>query len=222
MRLHGLFVSCKTCARCFWGQMPNFNPVQWRGTFVGRFERFARPARYLFFRVLWRWKKNTSMIEREYSKTKKNHQKLITKRKHKAPYLAKYTKIGKVIKCFRTAAFTDLDQWHFVLKLSGHVSFIILNLCTKKEEQLTKMRSDILSENKCTQKVAERLTLNLWPKVRYVAPAFYLLFEYEVRSLYIENIHSYCTRNNGLFINHNDLDLQTGDLKLYVCLPVVM
>ena len=33
----------------------------------------------------------TSTIEREYSKTKKNHQKLITKRKRKAPYLAQYT-----------------------------------------------------------------------------------------------------------------------------------
>ena len=129
MRWHGLFASCKSCARCLWGQMPNLNPVQWSETFVGRFERFARPARYLYFRVLWRWK--TSTVEREYSKTKKNHQKLITKHKRKAPYLAQYTKIGKVIKRFRTAAFTDLDQWQFVLKLSGHVSFIILNLCTK-------------------------------------------------------------------------------------------
>ena len=30
--------------------------VQWYETFVGRFGRFARPARYLYFRVLWRWK----------------------------------------------------------------------------------------------------------------------------------------------------------------------
>ena len=82
------------------------------------------------------------------------------------------------------------------------------------------MCSSILSENKCTQKVAGRLTF--WPKVRHVAPAFHLLLEYEVRSLYIENIHNYCTRNNGLFLSQNDLDLQTGDLKLYVCLPVVM
>ena len=73
----------------------------------------------------------TSKIEREYSKTKKNHQKLKTKRKRKAPYLAQYTQIGKVTKRFRTAALTDLDQWQFVPKLSGHVSFIILNLCTK-------------------------------------------------------------------------------------------
>ena len=102
----------------------------------------------------------TSTVEREYSKTKKNHQKLITKRKRKAPYLAQYTKIGKVIKRFRTAAFTDLDQWQFVLKLSGHVSCIILNLCAKWEE-LTKMCSDIMSENKCTQKVASRLTFDL-------------------------------------------------------------
>ena len=73
----------------------------------------------------------TSKIEREYSKIKKTHQNLITKRKRKVPYLAQYTKIGKVIKRFRTEAFTDLDQWQFVLKRSGHFSFIILNLCTK-------------------------------------------------------------------------------------------
>ena len=54
--------------------------------------------------------KKSCTIEWEYSKTKKNHQKLITKRKRKAPYLAQYTTIGKVIKRFRTATFTDLDQ----------------------------------------------------------------------------------------------------------------
>ena len=73
----------------------------------------------------------TSMVEREYSKTMKNPQKLITKRILKAPYLAQYTKIGEVIKRCRTAAFTDFDQWQFVPKLSGHISHIILNLCTK-------------------------------------------------------------------------------------------
>ena len=52
MRLHGLFASCKSCARCFLGQMPNLNPMQWSETFVSQFERFARPARYLYFRVL--------------------------------------------------------------------------------------------------------------------------------------------------------------------------
>ena len=75
--------------------------------------------------------KRTSRVEWEYSKTKENHQKLITKRKRKAPYLAQYTKIGKVIKRFRTAANTDLDHYHFVLKHYWHVYFIVLNLCTK-------------------------------------------------------------------------------------------
>ena len=32
----------------------------------------------------------------------------------------------------------------------------------------------------------------------------------------------YCTTNNGLFMRHNDLDLQMGDLELYVCIPVVL
>ena len=40
----------------FRGQMLNLNPIQWSGTLVGRFERFARPVRYLYFRVSWRWK----------------------------------------------------------------------------------------------------------------------------------------------------------------------
>ena len=86
----------------------------------------------------------TSTVERENSKAKKNHQKLITKRIRKALQLAQYTKLGKVIKCFRRAAFTDPVQWQFVLKLSGHLFFIILNLCTKLEETLTKMFQDIL------------------------------------------------------------------------------
>ena len=30
------------------------------------------------------------------------------------------------------------------------------------------------------------------------------------------------TRNNGLFMIHNDLDLQSGGLKLYVGFPVVL
>ena len=44
--------------------------------------------------------KKNSMVEREYSKAMKNYQKLIINRISKAPYLAKYTKIGKVIKGF--------------------------------------------------------------------------------------------------------------------------
>ena len=35
----------------------NLNPVQWSETFLCKFERFARPARYFFFRVLWKWNK---------------------------------------------------------------------------------------------------------------------------------------------------------------------
>ena len=192
--------------------------------FVDRFEQFERPARYLYFRVLWKWK--TSTVEREYFKTTKTHKKLIRNAMSKAPYymytfyylticnynpsphwsdfepnstfyrilrgfhrlfatgvacrqgtltppdtwsrpvwtyicstswdqsfselvvfsrtmlfdypsvlsrfcLAQYTKIGKFIQRFLTAAFSDLDHWRSVLKLFGHLSFIILNLCTK-------------------------------------------------------------------------------------------
>ena len=31
--------------------MPNLNMIQWRESFVSWLERFARPARYLYFRV---------------------------------------------------------------------------------------------------------------------------------------------------------------------------
>ena len=118
--------------------MQNLNPMQSSESFVGRFERFARPARYPpsgYYED-----EKISTVEREYSKKKNNYQKLIKKnRKGKAPYLAQYTKIVKVIKRFRTTALTDIDQWQFILKLSGHVSFIILNLCTKNKETLTKV-----------------------------------------------------------------------------------
>ena len=73
-----------------------------------------------------------------------------------------------------------------------------------------------------TRKSPEGWPLTFWPNVQHIAPSFRLPLEYEVRSVYIENIHSNCTWNNGLFVRHNDLDLQTGDLKLYVCLPVVL
>ena len=66
------------------------------------------------------------------------------------------------------------------------------------------------------------LPMTFWPKVRQVAPSVHLLLEYERRSLYIENIHIYCTKNNGLFMKHNYIDLQMGDLKLNVCLPVLL
>ena len=106
-------------------------------------------------------------------------------------------------------------------KTVGHLSVIIQKLCIKEEETPSKMYKDILAENKCTKKVAGRLTFDLLTQ-RYLAPSFHLPFEYEVRRFYIENIHSYSTRNKGLFMYHNDLDLQIRGLKLYVCLPYVM
>ena len=54
-----------------------------------------------------------------------------------------------------------------------------------------------------------------------MAPSFHPPLEYELRRFYNEKIHSHCTRSNGLFMSHNDLDLLTGDLKIYVCLTVV-
>ena len=159
MLLHGLFASCISCARCFWGQMTNLNPVQWSETFVGRCARFARTPWYLYVLPGIMKVKRTNTIDREYSKTTKNHQKLITKWIRKAPYLAQYTEIGKLIKRFRTATFTGLDQWELVWKLYGHLSSSCI--CVEGEETLTKMCWDNLSEIQCTKKVSERLTFNL-------------------------------------------------------------
>ena len=147
----------KVVCDVFEKNLPNLNPVQWSETFVGRFERFARPARYLYFRVLcifasqgsdlfperreadqnlrlrrwvlWRWR-NQCDPEGMFQNNEKSSE-IDKKRIRKAPYLAQYTKIGKAIKRFRKAALTDLDQCQFVLKVSGHLSFIILNQCTK-------------------------------------------------------------------------------------------
>ena len=196
--------------------MPNLIPVQWSETFVEWFERFARPARYLYVRVLWRW-------INQYGRkgVSQNNKNLITKRIRKAPYLVQYTKIGKVLKRFPRPAFTDLDNWQFVLKYSGHLlsSWTCLQSRKKHWPRRVKISCQKISANR---KSPEGWPLTFWPKVRHVAPSFHLPLEYEVRSLYIEKINSYCTRNNGLFMRHNYLDLQTGDLKLYVRLPVVL
>ena len=60
----------KLCAM-FLRTNDTFEPGSVSETFVGRFERFAR---YLYFRLLWRWKNST--VEREYSKTKKQTQEI--------------------------------------------------------------------------------------------------------------------------------------------------
>ena len=105
----------KVVCRCFWGQMPNLNPVQWSGNLVGLFERIARPTRCPSFRVLSIMKVKIQYGEkRKSSKTTKNHQKWITNRVSKAPFLALYTNICKVIKRFRTAVWTGLRQWQLV------------------------------------------------------------------------------------------------------------
>ena len=104
---------------------------------------------------IMKWnKKKTSTLGREYSKTTKNHLKLIRKRIRKALYLAQYTKIGKVIKRCR-----DLDRWQFVLKLSEHLSFIILNLCTM-------LTFDLLNKS-MTCRLLCSSSVGIWRKIFY-------------------------------------------------------
>ena len=83
------------------------------------------------------------------------------------------------------------------------------------------MCQDILSENKSTKKDVGRLTFDLLKQSLTCSSLFSSTVGIR-SSLYIENIHRYCTRNYDLFMSHNDLDVQTGDLKLYVCLSVVL
>ena len=84
------------------------------------------------------------------------------------------------------------------------------------------MCQGILSENKSTQKDVGRLTFDLLTQSLTCSSLFLSTVGIWSKSLYIENIHSYCTRNNGLLMSDNDLDLQTGDLNLYVCLSAVL
>ena len=122
-------------------------------------------------------------MKKECSKTTKTYQKLIRDRIGKAPYLVQYTNIGKVIRRFQTAAFTDSDQCHFVLKLSGLLSFIILNLCAKKEDTRPRFVKISCQKISATRKSQEGWPLTFWQKYRRVAPSFHLPLEYEVKRL---------------------------------------
>ena len=105
----------------FLGQLPQLNPVKWSETFVvhdlhdistsGYYE--CEKTQYMYYRE--------GIFHNEISSEIDNQNAYVMR-----PYWHKYTKIGTVTKRFWTAAFTDLDQWQFVQKLS----FIILNLCT--------------------------------------------------------------------------------------------
>ena len=81
--------------------------------------------------------KITSRIEKEYSKTTKNHPEIITKRKRKAAELAQNTNISKVIKRFTTLEFTYLDKWQFVLNFMG-ISFLWSWFCVQRKKISTK------------------------------------------------------------------------------------
>ena len=148
----------------------------------------------------------TSTVQRDYVQTTKNHLKLITKRIRKAPYRAQYTKIGKVIKRFRTAAFTDLDQWPFWASFFHHPGSVY-KVGRKRRPRCVKISCQKIN---VTRKSPEGWPLTFWPNVRHVAPSCHLPLEYEVRSVYIENSHSNCTWNNGWFIRHNDLGPSNG------------
>ena len=97
MRLHGRFASCKSCTLC----------LRTNAKFeLGLFKRD-------FCRLIWTVCRICTIslllgcikVKNQYSRqTTKNHQ-----------------TIGKVTTRFRIAAFTDLEQWHFVQNLSENL-----------------------------------------------------------------------------------------------------
>ena len=101
------------------------------------------------------------MVERKYSKTTKNHQKLLTNGLKKALYLSQYTTIGKIIKRNRTVSFSYLHQWHFVLNPLVYLPIIMLNLYKMLAVLQIKCCCDIPSERECNPKLSGRLTFDL-------------------------------------------------------------
>ena len=133
VRIHGLLAYCKSCVRCFRGKIPNLNPVQWREGLEGRFERFARPARFLYLWVLWTL--NNPYDRKEIIQNNEKSAEIdIKKRIRRAPFLTQHNGIGKVIKRFRTTIYWPWSMT--VFPKTFWTSFIILNLwiciCRKK------------------------------------------------------------------------------------------
>ena len=135
------------------------NQVQWSETTVGRFEGKAWPARYLSFSVLYmynnRFDGKRIFQKRESSPNFEN-------RSHTQSTYA-FT-IHK--KWQRQNSFSEsIRYWPwprpFVLWRFECLSFIILHLFTESEVYVIKRCKAILSELKCNQKVAGKLTFDL-------------------------------------------------------------
>ena len=75
-----------------------------------------------------------------------------------------------------------------------------------------KRRKDILSEIKCNQRVAGRLTFDLLTQRSIFGFHFPFSFEYEVGSLLIAKMQRYCTGKHAPCLSHSDLNLN----KLHV------
>ena len=201
--------------------MPNLNPVQWSEIIVGRFEQFARPVWNLYFRVLWRWQKpvrSRGNIPKQRKIIKNWYQNAYVKR----PTWHNTLKLAKSSSAFGQRSLLTLINDSLSSNFRGIFLSSFLICVQSLEKHWPRCVKISCQKISTTRKSPEGWHLTFWPKVLHEAPSFHLPLEYEVRRLYIENIHSNCTWNNGLFIRHNDLDLQTGDSKLYVCLPVVL
>ena len=162
MRLHDLFSSCKSFARCFWWQMPKFEPGSVKRNVVRSIWTVCTTCTISLLGYYEDEKK--SAVERE---TMKNHQILITNCISKAPFLVQYTKI--VIKSSRS-----FGQRSLLTLIKGSLSWNILDvflssswICVENKKahwpRCVKIASQKIS---ATRKSKEGRPLTFWPKVR--------------------------------------------------------
>ena len=143
--------------------------------------------------------KKTSTIDRELSKTTQNYQLLTTKRIRKAPYLPNILKLAKSSSAFGQRPLLTLINDSLSLNFMDiflSSSWICVQSRTKHWPRFVKISCQKIS---APRKSPKGWPLTFWSKVWHVSPSLHLPLEYEVTSLYIENIHtcSYYTRNNG-------------------------
>ena len=85
MRLHGLFASGKSCVRCFFSTNAKFEPCSVKRNFGRSTLTVCTTCAISLLPGIMKVTK-TSTVEREYSKTRKNHHNLISKRLRKATW----------------------------------------------------------------------------------------------------------------------------------------
>ena len=148
----------------------------------------------IYFRVMWRWKNNNNR-EGIFQNNEKSSE-LILKHIRKAP------NFSQTLKSAKSSSAKPFGQQPLLTLINDSLSLNFLGIflssswmCVQRRKKFwpkyVKISFQIIS---ATGKSPEGWPLTFWSKVRYVAPFFLLPLQYDVRSLNIENIYSYCTR----------------------------